>query len=129
MNKSGMSASKCVAYARVSTENEGQAESCANQIALCQEYAERHPEYILDGKYVDDGISGATNKRPQFTAMIERIKQGDIRYIIAKNEDRLCRSTEIDGYLIRMMGRTLLCMELWLSWGSSMCSISHRLER
>ena len=96
MNKSGMSASKCVAYARVSTENEGQAESCANQIALCQEYAERHPEYILDGKYVDDGISGATNKRPQFTAMIERIKQGDIRYIIAKNEDRLCRSTEID---------------------------------
>lgn len=102
MNKSGMSASKCVAYARVSTENEGQAESCANQIALCQEYAERHPEYILDGKYVDDGISGATNKRPQFTAMIERIKQGDIRYIIAKNEDRLCRSTEIDGYLMKV---------------------------
>ena len=105
MNKSGMSASKCVAYARVSTENEGQAESCANQIALCQEYAERHPEYILDGKYVDDGISGAGN------TMLKLFFWNRIRY------------------LIRLMGRTLLCMELWLSWGSSMCSISHRLER
>lgn len=90
---------KCLEYARVSTDNEGQAESCKNQILLCDEYIGKHPELTLVGQYVDDGISGATNERPQFNAMIERIKQGDIRYIIAKNEDRLCRSVEVDGHL------------------------------
>lgn len=92
-------AGNCVAYARVSTDNEGQAESCKNQLLLCDEYIKRHPELNLVGKYVDDGISGATNRRPQFNAMIERVVQGGIQYIIAKDESRLCRSTEVDGYL------------------------------
>lgn len=89
----------CVVYARVSTENEGQAKSCENQIKLCESYVEKYPELKIVAEYVDDGISGATNHRPEFNAMIERIEAGDIRYIIAKNEDRLCRSTEVDGYL------------------------------
>lgn len=92
-------AGNCVAYARVSTDNEGQAESCKNQMLLCDEYIKKHPKLILVGKYVDDGISGATNRRPEFSAMIERVMQGDIQYIIAKDESRLCRSTEVDGYL------------------------------
>lgn len=91
--------SLCVEYARVSTEHESQAESCSNQIMLCDEYVERHPELRVVKRYIDDGLTGATNKRPQFESMIKRIREGDIRYIIAKNEDRLCRSTEVDGYL------------------------------
>ncbi|TGY86037.1 hypothetical protein E5329_28520 [Petralouisia muris] len=51
------------------------------------------------GKYVNNGISGATNRCPEFSVMIERVMQGDIQYIIAKDESRLCRSTEVDGYL------------------------------
>ena len=51
------------------------------------------------GKYVNNGISGATNRCPEFSVMIERVLQGDIQYIIAKDESRLCRSTEVDGYL------------------------------
>lgn len=92
-------AGNCVAYARVSTDSEGQAESCKNQMLLCDEYAKNHPELNIVGKYIDDGISGATNRRPQFNAMIERVMQGGIQYIIAKDESRLCRSTEVDGYL------------------------------
>jgi len=95
----GKEVSFCVEYARVSTDNEGQSESCGNQIKLCDEYVEKHPELKVVKKYIDDGISGATNKRPQFEAMMLRVMQGDIRYIIVKNEDRLCRSTEIDGYV------------------------------
>lgn len=89
----------CLSYARVSTENEGQAESCGNQLKLCEAFLEAHPEYVLVETYVDDGISGATDARPQFKKMMERIQKGDIRYIIAKNEERLCRSTEVDGYV------------------------------
>lgn len=63
------------------------------------EYVKNHPELNVVGKHVDDEISGATNTRPQFNAVIERILQVGIQYIIAKNEDRLCRSTEVDGYL------------------------------
>lgn len=92
-------AGNCVAYARVSTDNEGQAESCKNQMLLCDEYIKRHPRLYLVEKYVDDGISGATNRRPQFNAMIDRIMQGGIQYIIAKDESRLCRSTEVDSFL------------------------------
>lgn len=89
----------CLEYARVSTDNEGQAESCKNQIILCDAYVEKHPELNVVGRYVDDGISGSTGERPQFEAMLSRVRQGDIRYIIAKNESRLCRSTEVDAYL------------------------------
>lgn len=89
----------CVEYARVSTDNESQSESCNNQILLCDEYVAKYPNLKVVGRFIDDGISGATNNRPEFEAMIRRIEQGDIRYIIAKNEDRLCRSTEVDGYL------------------------------
>lgn len=95
----GNEVAKCVAYARVSTENDSQAESCSNQIKLCKEFANQYAGYEIVGSYIDDGISGATNQRPQFMAMIERIKIGDIKFIIAKNEDRLCRSTEVDGFL------------------------------
>lgn len=99
INETSLEIELCVAYARVSTEHESQAESCSNQMKLCDEYVMHHPELSVVHKYVDDGITGATNERPEFNAMINRIQKGDIRYIIAKNEDRLCRSTEVDGYV------------------------------
>ena len=91
-----------VLYARVSTTTEGQKDSCKNQLSLGVDFLKKHLGLICAGEYVDDGITGATNYRPAFNDMIERIKCGDIRYIITKNEERLCRSTEIDGYLQSM---------------------------
>lgn len=88
-----------VLYARVSTTTDGQKDSCKNQLSLGADFLIKHSGLICAGEYVDDGITGATNYRPAFNDMIERIKCGDIRYIITKNEERLCRSTEIDGYL------------------------------
>lgn len=89
----------CVEYARVSTANEGQKDSCDNQIKLCDEYVKNHPELRVVGRYVDDALTGGNDNRPEYQKMLKRIQQGDIRYIIAKSTNRLCRSTEVDGQL------------------------------
>ena len=45
-------------YARVSTDNDGQKESCANQVDLAMKFVTNHPNIQIIGTYVDDGISG-----------------------------------------------------------------------
>ena len=97
---------KCVFYARVSTKNESQKESCEHQRLLCDDYVERHPNYEIVGYYVDDGISGKNDNREQYLKMINRILEGDIDYILAKDCDRLCRSTEVNGALNKILVQT-----------------------
>ena len=89
----------CVEYARVSTSNEGQKESCANQIKLCDAYVKEHPELRVVERYVDDALTGGNDNRPEYQRLLSRIRQKDIRYILAKSTNRLCRSTEVDGQL------------------------------
>jgi len=92
----------CVMFARVSTASEGQKDSCANRIELCEGYVSRNPELKVVGRYVDDAMSGGNDNRPEYQRMIARVQEGDIRYIIVKNTSRLCRPTEIDGQLQRL---------------------------
>lgn len=97
---------KCVFYARVSTKNESQKESCEHQRLLCDDYVERHPNYEIVEYYIDDGISGKNDNREQYLKMINRILEGDIDYILAKDCDRLCRSTEVNGALNKILVQT-----------------------
>ena len=81
-----------VIYARVSTDNEGQRESCANQVELARKFIACHPNIILDGTYVDDGISGKNDfTRPQYNDMLKRISTGAIDLVITKSLSRLNR--------------------------------------
>lgn len=102
MNKPITEIYPCVEYARVSTANEGQKESCANQIRLCDDYAKKHPELRVVERYVDDALTGGNDNRPEYQRLLSRIRQKDIRYILAKSTNRLCRSTEVDGQLQRI---------------------------
>ena len=88
-----------VAYARVSTKNEEQSESCENQIMLCEEYIKSHPNIIIEERYIDDGISGKSDIRPFYLRMLDRIDEGTVDYILVKDCNRLCRSTEISAHL------------------------------
>ena len=99
---------KIVFYARVSTKNESQAESCEHQVMLCNDYLERHHEYevVENGYFVDDGISGKNDNREQYLKMINRVLDGDIDYIFSKDCDRLCRSTEVNGALNKLLVST-----------------------
>lgn len=81
-----------VIYARVSTDNEGQKESCANQVELALNYISKHPNINLIGTYIDDGISGKNDfTRPQYNEMLHQISTGVIDLVITKSLSRLNR--------------------------------------
>ena len=78
-NAKSASSSQCrvAAYCRVSTEQEEQLGSFANQIAYYTDYINEKEEYQLAGIFSDEGISGTgTRKRAGFRSMIAARKAG-----------------------------------------------------
>ena len=68
---------KVAIYARVSTEHEEQISALENQVQYYSELLERHPEFELYDRYIDEGITGTSvNKRPSFLRMMEDAKKG-----------------------------------------------------
>ena len=83
---------RAVVYARVSTDNESQKDSCANQIYLAERYLEKHPNIKLLHIFTDDGISGKNDyNRPAYSNMLDHISQGKVDLIITKALSRLNR--------------------------------------
>lgn len=81
-----------VIYARVSTDNDGQKDSCANQVDLAKKYIAMHPNINLVGTYIDDGISGKNDfTRPQYNEMLHQLSIGAFELIITKALSRLNR--------------------------------------
>lgn len=87
-------------YARVSTDNEGQKESCANQVELAQNFINRHPNIVVVGTFVDDGISAKNDfTRPEYNKMLENITDGKVDLIICKALSRLNRNDTTSSIL------------------------------
>ena len=87
-------------YARVSTDNESQKESCANQVELARLFISQHPNIILVGTYVDDGISGKSEYgRLQYSRLLQDIETGKIDLVISKSLSRLNRN-ELNSYTL-----------------------------
>ena len=93
-----------VCYGRVSTKSDEQAESLENQRALFDSFLKSHQNLICVGTYLDQE-SGKSTERKQFLRMIDRVAEGDIRYILAKDSSRLSRSSEVSGSLNRICER------------------------
>lgn len=94
---------RAVIYARVSTDNEGQKESCANQVVLAENYIAQHPNIRLVATYIDDGISGKNDfTRPQYNEMLQQLSSGGFDIIITKALSRLNRD-ELNSLLLRSM--------------------------
>lgn len=94
-----------VIYARVSTDNEGQKDSCDNQVALANNYVNRHKNIKVAGIYIDDGISGKNDfNRPDYQNMLNLLTDGSIDLILTKSMDRLNRdqlnSLQLTNFLI-----------------------------
>ena len=84
---------RVVIYARVSTDNEGQRDSCSNQVDLAKRFIQDHGNIVSTGVYVDDGISGKSDyNRPQYNAMLEKIEAGEVDLVITKSLSRLNRN-------------------------------------
>jgi len=85
---------KVAIYARVSTEHEAQLSALENQIQYYDEILERHPDWLLVDKYIDEGITGtSTKKRKSFMRMMEDAKRGRFDLIITREVSRFARNT------------------------------------
>lgn len=94
---------RAVIYARVSTDNEGQKESCSNQISLAKNYIAEHPNIHLVETYVDDGISGKNDfTRPQYNEMLQRLSDDGFDLILTKALSRLNRD-ELNSLMLNSM--------------------------
>ncbi len=91
-------------YARVSTDNEGQKESCANQVDMATTFIAQHPNIILKGTYIDDGVSGKSDYgRPQYNNLLRAIELDKIDLIITKSMSRLNRDEYNSFGLINLL--------------------------
>lgn len=70
----------------------GQREACARQ-------AEKLGAQIVD-EYIDRGESAKTARRPALRAMLDRLKRGDIDYVVVHKVDRLARNRADDVAIV-----------------------------
>lgn len=80
-----------VLYARVSTDDKGQTNE--TQIRELKQYCERKGYIIADNgdAIYQDEQTGKNDKRPGLRMLKGRISEGDIDYVLARNQDRISR--------------------------------------
>jgi DNA invertase Pin-like site-specific DNA recombinase len=79
-----------VLYARVSTRNNGQ--NPETQLIALREYASNRGLTIIN-EYVDHGVSGAKERRPQLDALMADARKGKFDAVFVWKFDRFARST------------------------------------
>ena len=76
-------------YARVSTANNGQDPTM--QLRELREYAERRG-WAVAGEFVDSGVSGSSDRRPQLDALMDLARRRKVDVILTWKLDRWGRS-------------------------------------
>ena len=85
---------RVAAYCRVSTEQEEQLGSFANQVEYYTRLIESEADWQLVGIYADEGISGTgTRKRKGFQRLMDDCEAEKIDFVITKSISRFARNT------------------------------------
>lgn len=100
-----------IIYARKSTDEEGKQEySIEDQITVCKEYCEK--EEIQDSQIVEiiqeRKSARESGKRPQFTRMMNLVKNGKVDGIISRHPNRLARNMKEAGEIIDLLDKKQL---------------------
>lgn len=83
-----------VYYGRVSTEHEAQLAALENQLQWYDDQTERHSNWNVLQKYIDEGITGTqAKKRPAFLRMLEDARAGKFDLIVTREVCRFARNT------------------------------------
>ncbi len=83
-----------VYYGRVSTEHEAQLEALEKQMQWYEDQTKYHPNWMVMGRYIDEGITGTlAKKRPAFMKMIEDARQRKFDLIVTREVCRFARNT------------------------------------
>ena len=76
-----------VYYGRVSTEHEAQLEALEKQMQWYEDQTKYHPNWMVMGRYIDEGITGTlAKKRPAFMKMIEDARQRKFDLIVTRDQ-------------------------------------------
>ena len=86
-----MNTKRVALYARVSTKNNGQ--DPETQLVALREYATRR-EFEIAGEYVDVGISGAKDRRPELDRLMADAHRRKLDGVLVARFDRFARSTK-----------------------------------
>lgn len=82
---------KAVIYTRYSAGPDQTSQSIEGQLRVCKQYIESNGwEYA--GYYADEHISGRTDKRPQFQAMMDAAERHEFDVLVVYSADRFSRS-------------------------------------
>lgn len=92
-------------YARISveTERKREADTIGNQLQLLKDYVSEHSDITVFDIYSDDDISGTDFIRPEFSRMMNDLRDGKIDCIIVKDLSRLGRNYLESGEYIEMV--------------------------
>ena len=92
-------------YARISveTERKREADTIGNQLQLLTDYVSEHSDLTVFDIYSDDDISGTDFIRPEFSRMMNDLRDGKINCIIVKDLSRLGRNYLESGEYIEMV--------------------------
>lgn len=92
-------------YARISVENEQkrEADSIGTQIQLLRDYASEQKDVQVFDVYCDDAISGTDFARPEFSRLMNDVRDGKVDCIIVKDLSRLGRNYLESGEYIEMV--------------------------
>lgn len=106
---------KAAIYARVSTSNHGQ--DVGMQTRELREYCERRGFQIV-GEYLDEGISGAKDSRPELNRLMADVHRRTFDAIVCWKFDRFARSV---SHLLR-------ALETFNSLGIALVSLSEQVD-
>ncbi len=104
------SPSRAALYARVSTTGKGQ--DVELQLAELRQVAQQRG-WTVAGEYVDEGVSGTKDRRPELDRMVEDAKAGRLDLVAVFKLDRLARS----------LRHLLTLSEDLTSWGVDLVSL------
>ncbi len=79
-----------VIYARFSSHAQNE-QSIEGQLKVCYEYARRN-NYTVVGEYIDRGMTGRNDQRPDFQRMLEDSKKKQFKYVLVYQLDRFARN-------------------------------------
>lgn len=80
-------------YIRVSTDAQAKkGDSMDEQLETCTTYIDNNENMVLQGVYIDDGISGQKLKRGDFSRLIQNVRAGEVDFIIFAKLDRWFRN-------------------------------------
>lgn len=94
---------RVAAYVRVSNLKDAMLQSLSTQVSYYNDFIQRHAGWQFAGVYVDEGLTGTKDLRPEFQRLLADCRGGKIDMIITKSTTRFARNTVTMLETVRML--------------------------